>query len=368
MNTTASTTLGTPLNRNLSLDSTVLPGAAPPGAEHAPGLASGRRTLVLGLAGLLVTLAPLALLSGQPFWVNILIYTYLFAGLAVAWNMVAGFGGQFSLGHGVFFAVGAYTTARLYLIWGISPWLGVVPAIAVCAVLGPLIFWPTFRLKGSFFASATLAFNEVGMVCANYFESLSGGPRGLQIPFQPALSNMIFANPVHYALLMFGFMVVAVVLAVLLRRSRLGYYLLAVREDEDAARACGINVTSVKLRGTALSAALTAVGGALFAMYVRTIDPPSLFSLADIGFKFALLTLIGGIGTIAGPVIGAFLIIPTESWLRATLGGGLPGMHLVILGLLMLLAALFMRKGVVHAVEVGWQRWQARRNAAGTSP
>lgn len=322
------------------------------------GLDSNRRTLALIAAGLLATLTPLALLSGQPFWVNILIYTYLFAGLAVSWNIIAGFGGQFSLGHGVFFAVGAYMTARLYLTWGISPWFGLLPAMAVCALFGPLIFWPTFRLKGSFFAIATLAFNEVGMVFANYFESLTGGPRGLQIPFQPGLANMIFTNPIHYALLMFSFMAVCICVAVVIRRSRLGYYLLAVREDEDAARACGIDVSAVKLRGTAISAALTAVGGALFAMYVRTIDPPSLFSLADIGFKFALLTLIGGIGTIAGPVIGAFLIIPTESWLRATLGGGLPGMHLVILGGLMLLAALFMRKGVVHAVELVWQRWK----------
>ena len=329
-----------------------------PQTESVQGLDSNRRTLALLAAGLLATLTPLALLSGQPFWVNILIYTYLFAGLAVSWNIIAGFGGQFSLGHGVFFAVGAYMTARLYLTWGISPWFGLLPAMAVCALIGPLIFWPTFRLKGSFFAIATLAFNEVGMVFANYFESLTGGPRGLQIPFQPGLSHMIFTNPIHYALLMFGFMAVCIGVAVLIRRSRLGYYLLAVREDEDAARACGIDVSSVKLRGTAISAALTAVGGALFAMYVRTIDPPSLFSLADIGFKFALLTLIGGIGTIAGPVIGAFLIIPTESWLRATLGGGLPGMHLVILGVLMLLAALFMRKGVVHAVETAWLRWK----------
>ena len=244
-------------------------------AAHAPGLASGQRTSALAAAGLLATITPLVLLMGQPFWVNILIYTYLFAGLAVAWNIIAGFGGQFSLGHGVFFAVGAYTTAQAYLLWGISPWLGILPAMLACVVLGPLIFWPTFRLKGSFFAIATLAFNEVGMVCANYFESLTGGPQGLQIPFRPSLANMIFANPVHYALLMFVFMAGCVGIAVTIRRSRLGYYLLAVREDEYAARACGIDVSSVKLRGTAISAALIAAGGALFAlfaMYVRTID------------------------------------------------------------------------------------------------
>ena len=111
--------------------------------------------------GLLLALLPLALLSGDLFWVNILIYTYLFAGLAVAWNIIGGFGGQFSLGHGVFFAVGAYMTAQLYLRWEVSPWLGLIPPALICAVVGALIFWPTFRLKGSFLAIATLACNQL---------------------------------------------------------------------------------------------------------------------------------------------------------------------------------------------------------------
>jgi branched-chain amino acid transport system permease protein len=335
------------------------------GVASTGSIPSFNRTVILLIGGLALALVPLALLSGDRFWLNILVYTYLFAGVSVAWNIIAGFGGQFSLGHGVFFAVGAYMTARLYLIWGISPWLGLIPGALVCALIGPLIFWPTFRLKGSFFAIATLAFNEVAFVMANYMETVTGGPRGLQIPFQASLGNMIFAHPLSYAFLMFGFMAACVSVAVAIRRSRLGYYLLAVREDEDAARAAGIDVASVKLRGTAISAALSAIGGSLFAMYVRTIDPPTLFSLTDVGFKFALLALIGGIGTIAGPVLGAFLIIPAESWLRAELGGGLPGMHLAILGGLMLLAALFMRRGLTGVLETAWSRWRNRKRAAG---
>lgn len=331
----------------------------------AASIPSLNRTLLLLVGGLTLALLPLALLSQDRFWLNILVYTYLFAGLSVAWNIIAGFGGQFSLGHAVFFAVGAYMTARLYLLWGVSPWLGLIPGALACALIGPLIFWPTFRLKGSFFAIATLAFNEVGFVMANYLEAVTGGPRGLQIPFQAALGNMIFAHPLSYAFLMFGFMAVCVAIAVMIRRSRLGYYLLAVREDEDAARAAGIDVAGVKLRGTAISAALTATGGSLFVMYVRTIDPPTLFSLTDVGFKFALLALIGGIGTIIGPVLGAFLIIPAESWLRAELGGGLPGMHLAILGGLMLLAALFMRHGLTGVLEAAWIRWRNRKRAPG---
>jgi len=325
----------------------------------AGSIASRNRTLLLLVGGLALALAPLVVLAGDRFWLNILVYTYLFAGLSVAWNIIAGFGGQFSLGHGVFFAIGAYMTARLYLIWGITPWLGLIPGAVLCALAGPLIFWPTFRLKGAFFAIATLAFNEVGFVLANYLETVTGGPRGLQIPFQASLGNMIFAHPLSYAFLMFAFMAACVSIAVVITRSRLGYYLLAVREDEDAARAAGIDVAGVKLRGTAISAALSAIGGSLFVMYVRTIDPPTLFSLTDVGFKFALLALIGGIGTIIGPVLGAFLIIPAESWLRAELGGGLPGMHLAILGGLMLLAVLFMRRGVTGVLESIWHRWRS---------
>jgi branched-chain amino acid transport system permease protein len=327
----------------------------------APTILPLKRTLLFFAGGLLLALVPLVLAVQDRFWLNILVYTYLFAGLAVAWNILAGFGGQFSLAHGVFFAVGAYLTAQLYLVWGVSPWLGLIPGAALCALVGPLIFWPTFRLKGSFFAIATLAFNEVAFVLANYLETLTGGPRGLQIPFRAGLGNMIFAHPLSYAILMFVFMAICVGIAVWIRRSRLGYYLLAVREDEDAARASGIDVAATKLRGTAVSAALTAIGGSLFAMYVRTIDPPTLFSLTDVGFKFALLALIGGIGTVIGPVLGAFLIIPVESWLRAELGGGLPGMHLAILGILMLLAALFMRRGLTGVIEAVLLRWRGRK-------
>ena len=265
--------------------------------------------------------------------------------------IIGGFAGQFSLGHGVFFGIGAYMTARFYLSFGWSPWLTMVPIALFAAVVAMLISWPTFRLRGSFFAIATLAFNEVAFVLANHFESVTGGPRGLMIPFKAGFGNMIFRERWQYALLMFVFVAVVVGVTVWLRRSRLGYYLLAVREDEDAARASGIDVLSVKLRGMALSAFLTSIGGTLFTMYLRFIDPPTLFNLPEVGVKFALLSLIGGVGTIAGPLLGAALIVPFENYLRGELSSALPGMSLAILGLLMVLAALFMKRGVVGALE-----------------
>jgi branched-chain amino acid transport system permease protein len=272
-------------------------------------------------------------------------------GLAASWNIIGGFGGQFSLGHGVFFGIGAYVTAIATSRYGLSPWLVMVPAAVLAALVAMLISWPTFRLRGPFFAIATMAFNEVAFVLANHFDSFTGGPRGIMIPFKAGFANMIFRERWQYAVLMFVFVALVVGITVWLRRSRLGYYLLAVREDEDSARASGINVLSVKLQGMALSAFLTAIGGTLFTMYLRFIDPPTLFTLQDVGVKFALLSLIGGVGTIAGPLLGAALIVPFENFLRAELADALPGMNLAILGLLMVLAALFMKRGVVGAFE-----------------
>ena len=315
------------------------------------GMQTPRQVLLKYLAGMGLAFLPFIVFIDDAHWLNIIAFTYLMGGLAAAWNIIGGFGGQFSLGHGVFFAIGAYMTARLYISFDWSPWLTMLPIALLAAFVAMLISWPTFRLRGPFFAIATLAFNEVAFVLANHFESLTGGPRGLMIPFKASFGNMIFRERWQYALLMFVFVAAVVGVTVWLRRSRLGYYLLAVREDEDAARASGINVLAVKLYGMALSAFLTWVGGTLFLMYLRFVDPPTLFTLPEVGVKFALLSLIGGVGTIAGPLLGAALIIPFENYLRGELSNALPGMSLAILGLLMVLAALFMKRGIVGALE-----------------
>lgn len=321
------------------------------GAAADSGIESGSRAMAKYLGGMALAFLPFVLFIDDAHWLNIIAFTYLMGGLAASWNIIGGFGGQFSLGHGVFFGIGAYMTARLYIAFDLSPWITMIPTAIFAALVAMLISWPTFRLRGPFFAIATLAFNEVAFVIANHFESFTGGPRGIMIPFKAGFGNMIFRDRWQYALLMFVFLAIVILITVALRRSRLGYYLLAVREDEDAARASGIDVLGVKLRGMALSAALTAIGGALFAMYLRYIDPPTIFNLQEVGVKFALLSLIGGVGTIAGPLLGAALIIPFENFLRAELANALPGMNLAILGLLMVLAALFMKRGVVGAIE-----------------
>lgn len=312
--------------------------------------------LALVLAGLL---AVVFAASGDRVVLNGLAHAFLFAGLATAWNIIGGFGGQFSLAHGVFFATGAYLAANLHLSFGISPWLSLLPAAALSAAVAAAISWPTFRLRGPFFAIATLAFNEVALVFANYAEPITGGPRGLIIPFRPSLANMIFRDRFSYALLMLGFLALALIASLVVWRSRLGYALQAVRDNEEAARASGIDVLRTKLLGMAISAALTGVGGVLFLMYVRVIDPPTLLTLPEIGVKFALITLIGGVGTLYGPLLGAALIIPLENWLRTELSGVVPGGHLIVLGIVLVLAALFLKRGIVGAIidlRAAWRR------------
>ena len=307
----------------------------------------------------LVLAAMLALLfaeSGDSFTVNILAGTFLFAGLATAWNIIGGLGGQFSLGHSVFFAAGAFVTANLYLGWHVSPWLTLLPAGLAAAMLGVAISWPVFRLRGPFFAIATMAFTEVLLALSMYFDRVTGGARGISIPFRLGLENMIFRDRFSYALLMLAYLAVTVIAMAAVTRSRLGYSLRAVRENDTAAMASGIDVLRVKLTGMAISAFLTGIGGALFLMYVRVVDPPTLFSLFDVGVKMAMVALIGGIGTIYGPLLGALLIIPLENMLRAELGNAVPGANLIVLGVLLTLTALFLKRGVMGALDAGWRR------------
>jgi branched-chain amino acid transport system permease protein len=175
---------------------------------------------------------------------------------------------------------------------------------------------------------------------------------------------MIFRDRASYAFLMLGYLAVCLVVGVYVARGRLGYYLQAVRDNEAAARASGIDVLRAKLVGMAVSAALTGAGGTLFAMDLRIVDPPTLLTMSEVGLKFALIVLIGGTGTIYGPLLGALFVMPLEDWLRVELGDAAPGSHLVVLGVILVIAARFMRRGLVGMIEAAWVTLQRRRAAA----
>jgi branched-chain amino acid transport system permease protein len=286
-------------------------------------------------------------LQGDAYWLNILILTLLFAGLASSWNIIGGFGGQLSLGHGVFFAVGAYTVGITYDRYGWSPWVAMVVAIPISMAVAALTSWPTFRLRGPFFGMGTLALNQVALVLATYFATVTGGVQGITIPFAPSLRDLAFIERWKYAVLMLVYVALAVAVATVLSRSKLGYALRAVREDDEAAAAVGFNVFSVKMQGMLISAALTSLGGSLFAVFVRYIDPASVLGLPEVGVRMVLIALLGGVGTLMGPVVGSLLFIPAITLLQGELAGQRPGLNLVAVGLALVVIPIALRQGIV---------------------
>lgn len=298
-------------------------------------------------AGMAVLALLLLATANDAYWLNILILTLLFAGLAAAWNIIGGFGGQLSLAHGVFFAIGAYTVGISYERWGWSPWLAMVVAIPIAMLVAALTSWPTFRLRGPFFAMATLALNQVALVLATFFGSFTGGVQGITLPFSPSLRDIAFVERWKYAVLMLVFVALAVGVSILVSRSRLGYALRAVREDDEAAAAVGFNVFAVKMQGMLISAALTSVGGGLFAVFVRYIDPGSLLNLPEVGVRIVLIALLGGVGTLLGPVLGALFFIPAITLLQGELASQRPGLNLFAVGLLLVIIPIALRRGIV---------------------
>lgn len=300
-------------------------------------------------------------LARDSFALSIIVVLLLYAGLGTSWNIIGGFGGQFSIAHSVFFAIGAYTAGNLYLHWQISPWIALIPAALLAAGVGVLISWPVFRLRGPFFAIATMALTEVAIAAAHYAEPVTGGASGLTIPYRSGWEWMIFRQRWASALLFLGYFGLTLAVAVCVFRSRLGYYLQAVRDNESAALASGIGVLRTKIIGMGISAALAGMGGVLFMMYVRIVDPHSLLSLFDVGVKIALIALIGGIGTIYGPLLGAMLVIPLDYWLRAHVGSEIPGGSQIVLGAILIFAALFLRRGIYGGLETLWTRLRRAR-------
>jgi len=330
--------------------------AQPDAAIHAgrSGATTRRPATVWGLyAAGMAALALLVLaVQTDAYWLNVLILALMFAGLASSWNIIGGFGGQLSLGHAVFFAIGAYTVAITYDRFGWSPWAAMLLAIPIAVLVAGLTSWPTFRLRGPFFAMATLALNQVALVLATYFDEVTGGVQGITLPFTPSVRDLAFIERWKYALLMLAYVAIAVAAAVVISRSRLGYALRAVRENDEAAAAVGFNVFAVKMRGMLISAGLTSIGGSLFAVFVRYIDPASVLSLPDVGVRIVLVALLGGIGTLLGPVVGALLFIPAITLLQGGLAGQAPGLNLVAVGLLLVIIPIVLRRGIVGTTSL----------------
>jgi branched-chain amino acid transport system permease protein len=299
----------------------------------------------------LLALCILLVLANIPTsFLDVVILTFLWAGLALAWNIAGGYAGLISFGHAAFFGVGAYTSTILLLNYNVTPWIGLWLGGAVSAIFGAILALICARLRGPFFILSTLAAAEVVRIIALNWASVTGGPEGLSIMPVSNPANMVFSSKTIYAWLMLGYLLLVYALTKMLEASRYGYYLFAVRDDEEAASAAGVSPLRMRIVAMALSAALTGIGGSLFAQYFLYLDPTFLVS-PELSFQFALLAAVGGLGTAIGPVLGSFLITPLSELLRAYLGNAAAGLHLVIYSAGLIVVMLYFPGGIAAALN-----------------
>ncbi|MDH4052007.1 MAG: branched-chain amino acid ABC transporter permease [Rubrivivax sp.] len=274
--------------------------------------------------------------------------------LAQAWNILGGFGGQMSFGHAVFFGTGAYAQAAAQLHWGLNAWLALGLAVGAAATVGLFIGALSFRygLKGSYFALVTLAFAEVFRIGALSVD-FTGGGVGLMLPLAESAANLQFASRKGYIGLLLGFVVAALAVTAWLRRSRFGARLQAVRDNEDAARAIGVDPLRTKLGAIVLSGGFTGAAGAVYVQVFQYIDPGIAFG-AHVSVEALVAAIVGGMGTLWGPVLGA-LVLHTLSDLTRNLFGALPGISLVIYGVVLILIVMFLPRGIA-GLAARWTR------------
>ncbi len=265
--------------------------------------------------------------------------------LAQAWNVLGGFGGQISFGHALFFGTGAYVQAIAQMQWGLNAWVALPLGMAFAAGVGAFVGALSFRygLKGSYFALVTLAFAEVFRIVATSVP-FTGAGVGLMLPLRESASNMQFGSRAGFVWLMLGLVTLALLVTAWLRHSRFGACLQAVRDNEDAARAVGVNPFQVKLVATVLSAALMGAAGAFYVQVFQYIDPGIAYG-PHTSVEALVGAIVGGMGTLWGPVLGA-LSLHILADLTRNLFGQLPGINMVIYGSVLVLIVMFLPRGI----------------------
>jgi branched-chain amino acid transport system permease protein len=283
------------------------------------------------------------------FFLDSLILSLLWGASGAAWNVAGGYAGQVSLGHAAFFGLGAYSAALLGTRWGVSPWIGMLVGAVLATAFGFILGFLSNRLRGPYFGLATIAFSQVLLIVASRWRGFTSGSEGIPVPFRPGFWTLGIANKRVWVYLVLVLAALLYLVQLYLERSRRGYQLAAVREDEDAALSLGVPARRLKVAAIAASAALTAMCGTLWAQYVGFVDPFYVFSV-DLSVRFCLFAILGGFGTPLGPFLGAALITILETSLRARFGGigaGLVGIYLIIYGVVLIVTMRFAPQGLL---------------------
>ena len=318
---------------------------------------------LLSVAVLAAIVLVLPLVVKSSFAIDIFIRILLFSFLGVAWNLMGGYAKQLSLGHAAYFGLGAYTSTLMQVNYGISPWIGMI-AGGVIAMLASLpIGWLCFRLRGPYFTIATIATAQALMLIFLKFRDFAWGAEGTTIPnLGNAPLMMQFEAKSDYYYVVLGLLAVGLAITYAIEKSWMGYYLVAIGEDEDAAEAIGVNAPSMKRNIYMISAFLTALGGTFYTQYIYFIDPATAFSF-NISIEAALVSIVGGIGTLWGPVIGTILLETTSTLLQSWLGSSLGGLQLTVYSLILMAVILWRPTGLIGMVTEAYQRYLNRRPA-----
>lgn len=283
---------------------------------------------------------------------NILVYILIYAMVGEGWNLISGFTGQTSFGHAGYFGIGAYTVAVLGNYYNIVPWLGMLAGALIATAMAFLINYKLFRLKGHYFAIATLAVCEILRTIFSRWDYVGSGD-GIKILFRPENKLLWLALDVKNRLpFLYATLAVFVLVFILCRwleNGKMGYYWKAIRESHEVAESIGINPQNYKVYAMMISAAIAAVGGGFYVQFFKYVDS-AVFSL-NVSMIFVLVTVLGGIGNVHGPIIGSIIYYGLELIMRRAMGGGTSGINLIIFGILLVVVVCYQPKGIVGIYE-----------------
>jgi branched-chain amino acid transport system permease protein len=316
------------------------------------------RPAVLGVVALAVVMLLLPRFVTSNFALDILIRVLLFAFIGVAWNLMGGYAKQLSLGHAAYFGLGAYTSSLLLIndYYPVSPWIGMIVgglvAMAASLPIGALCF----RLRGPYFAIATIATAQVLRLLFLKFRDFAWGAEGTTMPnLGNAPLMMQFEDKAPYYYVALGLLALGLAITWLIERSHVGYYLVAIGEDEDAAEAVGVDAARIKRNIYLVSAFLTALAGTFYVQYIYFIDPDTAFSF-NVSVEAALVSIVGGIGTLWGPVLGAVLLEAGSALLQSWLGSARSGLQLTVYSLILMAVILWRPTGLIGIITDAWRR------------
>jgi len=303
-----------------------------------------KRFIILVLLILFILLI-FPLFSSQ-YFIHMLIMTFMTASAVLSWTLIGGFTGQISLGHVVFFGIGAYSVGILHATYRVSPWAGMLIGVFLSIILTLIIGWPTFKLAGHYFALATIAIPSVFFYLSKYFDDFTYGSGGISLVNKPGIADMMFDSKLPWYYITLALLLCIIYILYRIKESKLGYYLFAIKEDEVAASSIGVNPTYYKQIALSISAVFISVIGSLYICYTQYISPTEAFDV-NRGIYWAIISIIGGSETIFGPLLSAFVLEPVSLLLGNFIGGAWGPFSNIIYGSILILVIILRPQGIL---------------------